>query len=288
VTDVDSRAILHTLVSRGDTISIEKGKLIISPASGAKVPSKWLETQQEGLIIAIIEVTKMQAYRYLSYTTGSYGAKRYNGVTLQFESVIGLNSYYFNVNAKLVRTKNTNSGKAGTTLPKGHFRVGKHSALVKFWNRTRLPLPARLAALHDYMGNLKPLYFTAEQQLPDGRLRKDTVFPLAVNADAVATAIIGELVPQNAHTGQVQLPYKPHTKIPYEGLPAAPTQQGLQPNSTTGEKNYGISNQGSKVIRKPHTYVYNPIDPKSQTTDEWLADYGAGALITQPAPKLDD
>jgi hypothetical protein len=64
---------LATLVNRGDAVSIEQGRLAISPPSGESLPAHWLQAHTPILLREILAALSIEAYEYISYTTGFYG-----------------------------------------------------------------------------------------------------------------------------------------------------------------------------------------------------------------------
>jgi hypothetical protein len=256
------------LLSRGDTVSIEQGRLIIQPASGKPVPMEWLIESTPDICRSILKASGLDAFEYIGYHTGHYGKHKAPGVTLQFVSVVTGEAAYAIFNVDLTRQRTTAKGVAGTALPKGQFRVGERSHFYKFWQSTGIPMPKRLAAFHDYMGNLKGIMYTGTAL--DGRLQAGNISPLRVSTKHVYNAIM----PDNCHTTAGQLPDKRQTKQPDKESTPSQTVQGFQPFSTARVSNHGktvISKQGNKVS------PINPLPPRKppqdQSVDEWLADY---------------
>jgi hypothetical protein len=106
---------LATLVNRGDAVSIEQGRLAISPPSGESLPAHWLQAHTPILLREILAALSIEAYEYISYTTGFYGRiKAPPGVTLQpSATVTGINAYTL-FNADLSRDRATKAGAKGT------------------------------------------------------------------------------------------------------------------------------------------------------------------------------
>jgi hypothetical protein len=256
------------LLSRGDTVSIQQGRLIIQPASGKPVPVEWLIESTPDICRAILKASGLDAFEYIGYHSGHYGKHKAPGVTLQLVSVVTGEAAYAIFNADLTRQRTTAKGVAGTALPKGQFRVGERSHFYKFWQSTGLPLPKRLAAFHDYMGNLKGIMFTGT--VLDGRLQAGNISPLGVPAKHVLTTIL----PDNCHTTPGQLPDKPQTSQPDNETAVSHATQGFQPIQTACVSNHGntvISKQGNKV--SPINSLTPRKTPQDQSVDEWLADY---------------
>ena len=201
--EVDSVECLATkLLSRGDAVSIERGRLVIQPASGKPVPPDWINTNTARLCRDVLMALGLDAFEYTDYSTGHYGKTRSGGITLRFVSLVTGQSAYAVFNADLTRQRNTATAKAGALLPKGQFRIGKRSHFYKFWMGTGLPLPRRLSAMHDYMGKLRSVLMTGS--LSGGRINAGSLTPINLSAAQFRTAIL----PDNFRTSAGQLPDK--------------------------------------------------------------------------------
>lgn len=261
--------LLAALVKRGDVVSIEQGRLAISPASGKSVPADWLQTQSPILLREILAALSIDAYEYVSYSTGLYGRIKAPGLTLQLASIVTGNNAYTIFNADLSRDRTTKAGVKGTPLPKGHFRIGRRSHFYKFWHSTRLPLPKRLSSLHDYMGNLQGILFTADKvQDQKSRLDAGSLAPLSITAAEIRNAF----QPDSNRTVSGQTTDNHQTTMPDKNLPQAHINQCSQRSSATCATNHGetvISTHDNRVITSP-TPAHKK--PEEQTTDAWLAD----------------
>ena len=267
-----SKSLAFDLLQRGDEISIAGGRLVINSKSGKPVPDEWFKEKSHNLICDILNKTNTEAFIYDSYSTGQYGNKRYSGVTLQFTSLPSGNEAFAIFNADLKRLKTARKGKKGEPLPRGQFRVGKKSGFCKFWNQTGLDLPPRLASFHDYMGNLKPLFFTGDYR-QGKKLSNESLKPLNISYPEILRAFnIGELT-DKALTNAIQFPNNSHTKSPDNELPESQVSQKVQPIFTTGDRNYGKRLKGSTDIRDRVIPISTVERPEEQTVDEWLADY---------------
>lgn len=98
----------------------------------------------------------------MSYTTGSYGAKKSQGITLQFNNLQTNEDAYIIYNASLKRARSGRHGKKGELLPERQFIIGERSNFYKFWCSTGLPLPRSLSKFYECIGKLKPLIFTSQ------------------------------------------------------------------------------------------------------------------------------
>lgn len=201
--EVDSVECLATkLLSRGDTVSIERGQLVIQPASGKPVPPEWINTNRARLCREALISLGLDAFEYTDYSTGHYGKTRSAGITLRFVSLVNGESVYAVFNADLTRQRNTAAAKAGTLLPRGQFRIGKRSHFYKFWMGTGLPFPRRLSAMHDYMGKLRGVMLTG--LLTDDRINAGSLAPISLTAEQFRKAIL----PDKFRTISGQLPDK--------------------------------------------------------------------------------
>src|SRR6218665_3562149 len=219
---------VRRLLSRAD-VSIECGRLVIRPTSGQPVPLEWLQKHSAALVREILSALGTEAYQYRSYTTGNYDSGRLPGITLQFQSVSTHEDCYVIFNASLSRSRSVDAGKAGKALPKGHFRVGTRSGFYRFWLLTGLALPRRLAAFHDYMGNLRGILFVAEMKEGQAnRMNAGSLEPLSVSALGMRRAFL----PDSARTNAGQMPDNFRTRVPDKDLAQTLAAHSLQPIST--------------------------------------------------------
>lgn len=186
---MSEKDLVRMLLSRGDIIAIELGLLIVVPASGKRVPEKWLKDNRVNIVTEILKKTGQEGMTYAGYTAGRYGQKLASGVTLQFKSVLSGANIYAIFNAGLTRLRTTKHGLSGEPLPKGHFHLAKGSAFLKFWDKTALPRAASRTDFHRRMGNLKPLVFTGSFHVSKkGKLINDSIEPLDITYTQVMKA----------------------------------------------------------------------------------------------------
>ncbi|MEH6687773.1 MAG: hypothetical protein V7693_10940 [Halopseudomonas sabulinigri] len=255
--------LMPILLARGDTVLIDQGVLRIQPASGRAVPEDWLASNRMLLIREILEIIGSEAFEYIEYSTGFYPPHNKGGITLQFISVRGCLPMHSIFNASLTRKRNTATKKAGSALPKNHFRIGKRGGFYKFWMSTGLPI-RRLSDLHDYMGKLRPILFGGQHK--NGRIASATLAPLSISATEIASAF-ADTSPTNLRQPSDISP----TKAPDKETPDRHISRGLQPDSTACHLN-----RGNTVIRSyGHTgpSLSSIIQPEDQTITEWLNDY---------------
>lgn len=258
------------LIRRGDTVSIERGRLVIQPASGKPVPPEWIAANTARLCREVLMAVGIDAFEYTDYSTGHYGKTRSAGVTLRFVSVVSGQSVYAVFNADLTRQRNTATAKAGAPLPKGQFRIGKRSHLYKFWLGTGLPFPRRLAAMHDYMGKLRGILLTGA--LAGDRIGAGSLAPIDLTVEQFREAIL----PDNSRTRSGQLPDSNRTRVPDKESAPAQSPCGLQRNQTAC-----VSNHENKLTRRdeyealPITQSPTHRPPEEQSVDEWLEAYSS-------------
>jgi hypothetical protein len=269
---------VRTLLDRGDLVAIKQGRLVISPESGKPIPDDWMKKHAALIINEVINATGMAVFRYSGYSTGQYGKHKAGGVTLQFTEVLNHKPAYLIFNASLVRDRNTNHGKKGSSLPEGQFRVGKQSAFVRFWESSGLQFPRRLSSFYDYMGKLEGIVF-AGCYCDDEKLDKKTVQPLNLTHSQIKEAFSADILPDNSRTTSRQSPDNSRTRVPDKELEESHIAQSFQEDLTTGGINYGIkvkgnTGEGSYVIPLS-TPINNTIGVEDQTVDQWLTAYGS-------------
>lgn len=256
-------SVLQKLLRRGDSVAIERGRLVIRPASGLPVPEQWLADNRLRLCREVLELTGLDAFEYVSYDTGHYGKSRAGGVTLHFVSVVTGEVAYTIFNADLTRARSVGGKAAGSPLPKGRFRVGKRSAFYKFWLGTGLPV-RRLSDFHDYMGKLGGILFTGS--ITGERISASSLCPITLRSEEIA-ALLPDIIPTSAR----HHPDKAPTRVPDKETRQRQQPQGLQPFSTTC-----VSNHGNTVIRGDGYTVAAPVpntSPEDQSVDDWLKEY---------------
>ena len=260
------------LLSRGDEISIELGQLVIRPSSGKDVPEEWLQKHKPALLREILHTLGIDAYEYGGYSTGKFGHQKAPGVAMQLPSFVdGLDTHAI-FNVELNRERTTKAGAKGSDLPKGHFRVGKRSHLYRFWQSTGLRTPKRLSSLHDYLGNLRDILFTADLVAGQtNRLDTASLRPLAIAFAEVRNAF----QPDNCQTIPGQAAGNCRTKVPDKDSAPPQQNQGLQRNQTTGAENHGKTVISTDVYTAANVSTQPIKRPQEQTVEEWLTDYSS-------------
>ena len=256
---------VESLLARGDQLSIEHGVLKIKPASRKPVPSFWLEEHGSRLTIEILNQLRLQAYEYHFYSTGCYGKNKHAGISMQFFSLVSGEGAHTLFNVSLVRQRTTKAGRQGERLPKGHFTVRRGSAFAKFWLRAGLPLPQRLSKIHECMGKLRGILFSAPQV--GGRLDKNKLAPLEVSATTISRAFLTASEHPMDSLGSAKLPSRRAPK----GLQPAQLSQGVQRTSTACLEYHDNKVISMRAYTVKQTVVNKP--PSEQTDEEWWNDY---------------
>jgi hypothetical protein len=271
MTHLKKCSLLETLFSRGDHIDIIKGKLVITPAGKQPEPKKWLAENSSHLLIEIATLLDINVYIYDGYSTGYYGKHKSPGLTLQLINISTGVDCYLTFNIELKRSRTTNNGLKGGCLPKGQFRISKKYKFYQFWLSTGLSLPPRLSSFHDYMGNLKQLYFVPNVDYKNKVI--DKIIPLLNIEHSEILSRLTNNSAYNSQTSTIQQPYNKHTSMPYSDIAQPHEYKALSGDLTTGSNNYELSKQGSAVISNPLPVNTTHKAPHEQTTDEWLNDW---------------
>lgn len=267
------------LMSRGDRVEIVAGVLVIESASGLEVPTRFLSDHREQLTREILKTAGKDGFIYTGYKTGNYlvnGSTRRDGVTLNFENI--LNGQYACVthNVNLTRERNSKSGKAGSPLQNGHFRVKPNYKFCKLWKSLGLALPRRLSSFHDYMGNLKGLVFFCKVDPVTSKIIDKKVIRVTVTTEELLRCL--EFPTIHTHkprtiAGQATDYCRTRTTDKEFTLPQL--QQGLEPNQSACEIKCEISKQGNAYTRGNVIPLFSCTKKvQEQSTEEWLADYG--------------
>jgi len=298
---ISDSSLLAKLLHKGDEIDIVQGKLLIKPSSGLAVPLGWLKQNETLLINDICSLFNIVPLRYMSYTTGRYGAKKSQGITLQFCNLKTGEDAYIIYNASLERSRTNKNGKKGDPLPGKQFIVGERSGLYKFWLSTGLPLPRSASKFYECMGKLKPLVFTSAIDF-NNRITDKKLPLLDINfhelLDRHRVALTGQ---QNDElTAKPPLIFRQYTAKQPLSFPAKDIEHKYTHNGLAANQSTCTSKYGNTVIRKEvlstgvgldNTPINNTNDkevdeninevslqkkrPEEQTVDEWLEDWEA-------------
>lgn len=261
--------LLQSLLSRGDRVAVEGGRLVVEAASGIVVPDEWLQAKSDQLLRDIAAESGQILFAYCGYDTGKYGVHKSPGVTLRYRNILTGEHAHVIFNAELNRGRNTVHGKKGASLPKGRFRVGRGYAFVHFWQSLGLDLPRRLSDFHDRMGKLKGIVITAKLNTGN-RLDKKSISLLDWAAKAETVVSVSATVSDKSPTNVRQLPDNAPTILPDKELVQTQVVRTFQANSSACDKPCVLSNQ----VRAYQAPSYPPHkDVKDQSNDEWLQDY---------------
>lgn len=271
MTKLNKYSLLETLLSRGDHIDIIKGKLVITSASKKPIPKNWLADNSTRLLVEVATLFDINVYIYDSYSTGYYGKHKSAGMTLQLTNIATGEESYVIYNVELVRSRNSAAGSKGDPLPKGQFRLSKKHKFYKFWLSTGLKIAPRLSSYHDYMGNLKQLFFMP--RLTNGNKIKDKLIPLLSLSHKEIIEKFSQSHAYKIKATAIQAPYNPQTTTPYNDSDTSFNSYGLQVNKTTCEAKHGLRFQGSADIREGLATGTPRKRAEDQTAEEWLNDY---------------
>jgi hypothetical protein len=291
--------LLTQLIINGDEVSITQGKLLIKPSSGLALTKSWLKENETLLINDICRLFNIVPLRYISYTTGSYGVKKSQGITLQFSNLLSAEDAYIIFNANLTRSRTTNRAKKGDLLPGKRFIVSERSGFYKFWLSTRLPLPRSPSKFYECMGKLKLLTFTSPIDF-NNRITDKKLPLLEVSFQEILNKqnlFFSDKVSDNT-TAKQPLKVRQETAKHPLVFTASETEQkhslsGLTQNQSTCTSKYGntvirkevLSTGGSgdntainivsnkKVASKINEASSQKKRPEDQTVDEWLEDW---------------
>ena len=277
---MSEKDLVPMLLSRGDIIAIERGLLIVVPASGKRVPKRWLKDNSVNIVIEILKKTGLEGITYTGYTAGRYGEKLASGVTLQFKSVLSGANIYAIFNAGLTRLRTTKHGLSGEPLPKGHFHLAKGSAFLKFWDKAALPRAASRTDFHRRMGNLKPLVFTGTFHVSKkGKLINDSIEPLKITHAQVMKAYH---ISDNPVISRGQLSDNSVIRDSDKETLKLYKTTGLEDDATTCRNYYGNKVTSKKVTRENgypastsnsdpiHTPYVNPPNHEFNDSSSWL------------------
>lgn len=247
---------------------MEAGRLVIKPKSKALVPSDWFQSNHDGIVSDIADLTGVCAFRYTSFNTGKYDRHKAAGINLQFDNLINGTDAYAIFNVDLTRQRTTKQGMKGDPLPGKRFTVGGKSKFHTFWNNTGLKEPDKRTKYSSYMGKLKSIIFTGvydKGDLKRTRLDKDSLLPLTVSHHELLS-----LIKNKPCTTDEQGVNNTCTTSMNKETTQVQQSRGLEAKPATGDSHYGNTLQGSAVIGKPKAPIITPSD---QTDDEWFIDY---------------
>lgn len=267
---------LPKLLSLGREIAVKRGRLIVTPQPGFRVPDGWIENHSPQILFEVAGLFDDVIFLYEGYTAGNYGPHKSGGITLKLVNCRDGSPLYAIFNANLTRAKTTKFHLAGTPLPKGQFRLAKGSDFLRLWKILGLPLPRRpLSAMHDYMGNLSGIVLTGKMhESQHERVVSSSITALDLSANQIRERLHLVLPPNSTQTNYNQMPDNLQTNFPDKSVEKIHINQRGWIESNRGENSYGNTLKGSKGIRDNVIPIGKTNNhPQEQTAEEWLADY---------------
>ncbi|MEQ9009244.1 MAG: hypothetical protein RLP12_15280, partial [Ekhidna sp.] len=238
------------------------------------------------LIDQILKLVDKEAFTYQSYST-SRDPKRSDGtLTIQFNSLNRSEGVFASFNVSLTRVRASKHGAKGSRYPKGQFNPYKGGSFVGFWKRAGLPIPGggRYSKIHEYMGNLKGIIYSAdvgasEKSAKSNKVSNCSLQPLEVSAESIIEALNNVRLAHKTRTTNAQDTNNLRTKTTHKKNELAHTDTNLQTDSGAGENHHGNKVKGVKVNSNPiDTNVY-PINPIDQTNEQWVAEFDSAKAL---------
>lgn len=286
-----NQALAVKLLSRGDSMEIRHGRLVIEAASGVPVPEDWMAKHSDGLALEILRAVGLEAFYYTGYATSnnrvSENGAREGGLNLNMESALTVEYASTIFNVSLERARSTSAGNKGDPLPRGHFRLKhdkgrdpKQHAFYRFWKSTDLKMP-KMSSFHEYMGNLSGILFTSDRHASKkGKLVASQMRALNLSPTQVRNAILTDKAPTNYRQATDKAP----TNVTDKETTQTHATKGNQPVLTAGQNNCVnkvISKEGNKrFLHSINTPTHG--DHSHQVTDNARAPKAANE------PRLDD
>lgn len=284
--------LLCKLLTRGHNVSLEGGRLVITPGGDRAVPRAWFEENKAVLATEVISLFEASALRYVDFSVGNFNAGRAAGVRVVFEHCLSGAPARVFFNAGITRTRSTATGEKGARLPGRQFRPKRGSKFIQFWLRTGLAEPRYLSEYHEYMGRLKPLIMTGACD-GDGKLTKDTLRPLSITADQIRSAALeGGVRSRSLRVYDGMSSVNHREQVSGSEPSRAKCLQGMQGDAPTapGSAKKVVSVTVGEVLTFPNTsslmsqpvaasQILSNVDQlpatnlKEQTHDDWWASY---------------
>jgi len=252
-----------------DSYQIARGRLIGNPREG--IESAWEAFVSEYGEALIIELSKLRrshsdpvCLKFTDYSTGHYGEHKKGGVALQFVNIHTGAEAYSVFNCELGRKRTVGKSKAGERYPGKKFRVGKRHKLMRLWKAWGMPTVTE-ATLHRKIGLLKGMIFEAPVDSQE-KINKDYLKPLEMKWESLKYLIEKH---SGLHKGCIAFAQDVHKtciRTLHKESELDQTTQGLEPNQSECNHNYGIHRKVVGVKGNSHT---------SDTTN---------LMVTQPNP----
>ena len=263
----NEQGLLERLISRGDSVAIDKGRLVIIRSHGCAVSASNLRDYREHLIGDILQKTGLAGHRFAYYSVGVVKGYSSDRLTLFFECVSTGEVVEVHYNVDVKRARSTAKGSRGSLLPKGRFTPKKHSKFVQFWDSTGLIRPRSLSEFPDILGRLKALIFTGPVEPLEGRLRftNKIISLLSISSDCIKESVI---LRENLGNSSVIIREKLGKNV-REGISPNPLNTIHREDSRCVSKSLRLKNseQGIKIKAYPyippnlHADFYDLYDP---------------------------
>jgi hypothetical protein len=276
---------IRSLLTRGDYLAVEAGRLVITPKSGKPIPKAWAKQNTAALVAEIAKLVGVDVFEYRSYATGIYGERKWGGLRLDYASLLTGSKCAAIFNVLLTRERARGKHKKGDPLPDKQFRVSKNHGFVALWNRLGLEPPRSLTEWHDHMGKLKPVYVVTSLN-ENGKLANDTIAHFEISLSGIEN-LIGKKSPDKFPIMSRYVPDNSPIRTPDKVTAQTQAPQGLQENLGACANSHILSKQVStckESLTSPLSNTYRELDdrpfvaeqkklPQDQSVDEWLADY---------------
>lgn len=255
------------LLQRGDEISIENGRTIIRPSIENATPVEYQVKHIKQCTQEILTALNIDAYEYVSFTTGFYGPKKLQGATLQFRSITTNLAPYVIFNVELTRKRNVATGKAGIALSDKKFYVGRRHLFYNFWIASGLAEPKSLTLFYERMGKLKSILFTAT--IENNRMDAKSLCTLSISSTQIRNAFLTD----NLLTISRQSSDNFRIKTADKDFVQSPGRQGQQSNQTTYEESHDNTVISKCGYKTNVVTFFNNKKSQDEETSKFLDDF---------------
>lgn len=254
-------------------LAITHGQLSFTKNLASSVQLEYLCDNRIEIEKAILQVCRLTAFRI-----GNYGERSRPGIHTSFINVLTNDTYFSIFNVERIRSRNTAAGKKGAPLKGKRFYITPNFALFKMWQSTELKIPP-LSDFSRYMGNLKPVLFTANFNHKEivNKMQASTIRPINISSKALKEVFNIKSVNTNQHINN------PSTSYVNKELHEHIATKGIESNLTTCIGNYDNKLIGKKEVKyrtipilKDNTQHSTSKTPQEQSHSEWLLDYERG------------
>ena len=195
--------ILGRLLAQGDLVSIERGRLVIRPASGLPVPPEWLAKHEQSLICEILAACGRSGFRFVRKgKVGRFDNGKSPGIYLSFVNVATGEEFYSIPNVLLTYQRGK---KSGQPLPAGRFYPEDGSAFMKLWRSAGLD-DSEPSEIWKRVGKLSAsvLCGSVHESKP-GKLVAGSLRAITISAAEVAEAVGKESVSSRFLVGNLSV-----------------------------------------------------------------------------------